>query len=90
MVTPQKKINKAPIKLGNSQPNPCHTCVIETASAYLPFIQVTTDKIARILKNKNINTILTPYQTLRNFLKPVKPSAPSKPKVSMKCLVPVV
>lgn len=53
-------------------------CDVRNSNVFLPFIQVTTDKITHILKNNNVIAIFKPLTTIRKFLRSVK--APINPK----------
>jgi hypothetical protein len=46
----------------------------DMSKVYLPYIQGTTDKLARILKKKNIGATFKPLNTIRNSLRSVKDS----------------
>jgi hypothetical protein len=46
----------------------------EVSKVYLPYIQGTTDKLAKILKKKNIGATFKPLNTIRNSLRSVKDS----------------
>jgi hypothetical protein len=46
----------------------------DVSKVYLPYIQGTTDKLARILKKKNIGATFKPLNTIRNSLRSVKDS----------------
>lgn len=45
-----------------------------TSNAHLPYIQGVTDKIAKILKKKNIKTTFKPWSTIKQRMKSVKDS----------------
>jgi hypothetical protein len=44
----------------------------DVSKVFLPYIQGTTDKLARILKKKNIGATFKPINTIRNSLRSVK------------------
>ena len=66
------QIQKAFYKAKHSFPKPHLDSQPPNSRAFLPFIQGTTDKIAKILIKKNIKTVFKPLKTLKQSFTSVK------------------